>query len=107
MLPLLALFQNEKDETVATYGAAGQTWTIQEIERQPFATSAPPRFPKAGRITDNAPCNSYNCTLNAPYPWFEFDDLTATRATCAGPESEGIYFAARWRKPNRNCRAMC
>ncbi|WP_170575475.1 META domain-containing protein [Ruegeria atlantica] len=93
-LPLLALFQCEKDETVAAYGAADQTWALQEIDGQPFEASAILRFPEEGRIEGNAPCNSYSGTLNAPYPWFEIQDLAATRATCSGLEAEGFYFAA-------------
>ena len=93
-LPLLALFQCDKDETVAAYGASNQTWTLQEIDGQPFEASALLGFPAEGKIAGNAPCNSYTGTLNAPYPWFEVTDLVATRAACAGLEAEGFYFAA-------------
>jgi len=90
-LPLLALFQCDSDETVAAYGA---TWILQEIDGQPFEASALLRFPEDGRIEGNAPCNSYNGTLSAPYPWFEIQDLAATRAACTGLQAEGMYFAA-------------
>ncbi|WP_424832654.1 META domain-containing protein [Ruegeria sp.] len=93
-LPLVALFQCAKDETVAAYGAADQTWVLQEIDGQPYGASALLRFPDEGKIAGNAPCNSYSGTLNAPYPWFEITDLAATRAACAGLEAEGVYFAA-------------
>ena len=93
-LPLLALFQCDKDETVAAYGAADQTWVLQEIDGQPYEASALLRFPEEGKIAGNAPCNSYNGTLSAPYPWFEIQNLTATRAACAGLGAEGFYFAA-------------
>jgi heat shock protein HslJ len=93
-LPLLALFQCDKDETVAAYGAGDRTWALQEIDGQPYEASALLRFPEAGKIEGNAPCNSYSGTLNAPYPWFEVTDLVATRAACAGLEAEGFYFAA-------------
>ncbi|NOC47167.1 MULTISPECIES: META domain-containing protein [unclassified Ruegeria] len=93
-LPLLALFQCDKDETVAAYGAADQIWVLQEIDGQPYEASALLRFPEEGRIAGNAPCNSYDGTLNAPYPWFEVQNLNATRAACAGLEAEGVYFAA-------------
>ncbi|UUV06674.1 META domain-containing protein [Ruegeria sp. YS9] len=93
-LPLMALFQCDKDETVAAYGAADQTWVLQEIDGQPYEASALLRFREEGRIAGNAPCNSYDGTLNAPYPWFEVQNLNATRAACAGLEAEGVYFAA-------------
>jgi heat shock protein HslJ len=94
ILPLMALFQCDKDESVAAYGAADQSWALQEINGQPFEASAILRFPEEGRIAGNAPCNTYNGTLSAPYPWFEIQNLTATRAACAGLEAEGVYFAA-------------
>lgn len=94
ILPLMALFQCDRDETVAAYGAADQTWVLQEIDGHPFKASALLRFPEEGRIAGNAPCNSYNGTLSAPYPWFEVRDLNATRAACAGLEAEGFFFAA-------------
>jgi len=94
MLPILALFQCDKDESVAAYGAADQTWVLQEIDGQPYAPNVLLQFPEAGKIAGNAPCNSYTGTLSAPYPWFEVTDLSATRAACEDLEAEGIYFAA-------------
>ncbi|EEE38172.1 hypothetical protein RKLH11_2013 [Rhodobacteraceae bacterium KLH11] len=94
ILPFAALFQCDKDETVAAYGAADQAWALQEIDGQPFEASALLRFPEEGRIEGNAPCNTYSGILNAPYPWFGITDLAATRAACAGLEAEGVYFAA-------------
>lgn len=94
LLPLMGLFQCDRDESVAAYGAADRTWLLQEIDGIPFEASALLQFPKEGEIAGNAPCNSYNGTLNAPYPWFEIKDLAATRAACAGLEAEGMYFAA-------------
>lgn len=93
-LPLVALFQCDKDESVAAYGAADRVWVLHEIDGQAFEASARLQFPEDGKIAGNAPCNSYNGTLNAPYPWFEIQDLSATRAACAGLEAEGFYFAA-------------
>lgn len=94
ILPLIALFQCDRDESVAGYGAADTSWRLQEIDGQAFGASAILQFPETGRIAGHAPCNSYQGVLNAPYPWFEITDLTATRAACAGLEAEGTYFAA-------------
>lgn len=93
-LSLLALFQCDKDETVATYGAADRTWELQQIDGQAYEARALLRFPESGRIEGNAPCNSYSGKMDAPYPWFEVTDIAATRAACAGLEAEGMYFAA-------------
>lgn len=94
ILPVLALLQCDRDESVAAYGASDRTWALQEIDGQPYTASALLTFPAEGEIAGHAPCNSYNGTLNAPYPWFEITDLTATRAACAGLEAEGYFFAA-------------
>lgn len=94
LLPLMALFQCDRDETVAAYGASDRSWVLQEIDGQPFEASALLQFPEEGKVAGNAPCNSYNGTLNAPYPWFEIKDLAATRAACTALEAEGMYFAA-------------
>ncbi|WP_171102800.1 META domain-containing protein [Ruegeria sp. HKCCD7255] len=93
-LPFVALLQCDKDETVTAYGAADRSWSLQEIDGQPYAASAILSFPAEGKIAGNAPCNSYSGTLDAPYPWFEIKDLSATRAACAGLEAEGTFFAA-------------
>jgi heat shock protein HslJ len=94
VLSMMALFQCDRDETVAAYGASDRSWVLQEIDGQPFEASALLQFPEEGKIAGNAPCNSYNGKLNAPYPWFEIKDLAATRAACATLEAEGMYFAA-------------
>ncbi|WP_170476896.1 META domain-containing protein [Ruegeria arenilitoris] len=94
ILPLFSLFQCDKDETVAAYGAADRVWALQEVDGQVFDASALVRFPQEGRIAGNGPCNSYEGKLSAPYPWFEIEDLIATRASCAGIEAEGFFFAA-------------
>ncbi len=94
ILPLMGLFQCQQDETVAAYGADGQTWKLQEIDGQPYTANALLQFPEEGRIAGQASCNSYQGSLNAPYPWFEVQDLSATRAACPELEQEGMYFAA-------------
>jgi heat shock protein HslJ len=94
LLPFLGFAQCDRDESVAAYGAADQTWALQEIDGLPYDATALIRFPEEGRIEGNAPCNTYSATLNAPYPWFELQNLSATRTACAGLEAEGFYFAA-------------
>lgn len=94
ILPLMALFQCERDETVAAYGAGDQVWKLHDIDGQTFTADALLQFPEEGRIAGQAPCNSFQGSLNAPYPWFEVQDLSATRAACPELEQEGIFFAA-------------
>ena len=94
LLPLLAPFQCDKDETVAAYGASGKTWRLQEIDQQPFPAAATLSFSEEGRIAGEGPCNSYSGVQAAPYPWFEVKNLNATRMACPELEAEGSYFAA-------------
>ncbi|TMV03702.1 META domain-containing protein [Ruegeria sediminis] len=94
LLPLMALFQCDRDETVAAYGAGGVTWALHQIDGQPFPATATLSFPEQGRIAGRAPCNGFSGTQSAPYPWFEVKDLAATRAACPELEAEGTFFAA-------------
>ena len=94
LVPLLALFQCDKDETVAAYGAGGNIWHLQEIDQQPFPASATLSFSEEDRIGGQAPCNIYSGLQDAPYPWFEVKNLSATRMACPDLEAEGSYFAA-------------
>lgn len=94
VLPLLALFQCDRDETVAAYGASDRVWSLQEIDDQTFGAPVTLRIAPEGQIAGEAPCNSYTAKLNAPYPWFEVTDLAATRKACPQLEAEGTYFAA-------------
>ncbi len=83
-----------KDETLASYGAAGATWQLQSLNDQPLGAPVTLQIAEDGKISGVAPCNSYTATVSVPYPWFEIKDLTATRASCALLEAEGTYFAA-------------
>ena len=93
-VPLMALLQCDKDETVAAYGAGGQIWKLQEIDGQNLGAAATIRFSDNGQISGQAPCNTYTGVLNAPYPWFEVRNLAATRRACPDLQAEGTFFAA-------------
>ncbi len=84
----------DRDESVAAYGAAEQIWVLVEIDGQPLSGTTTLLFPETGRIEGQAPCNSYGGVLNAPYPWFEVTELSATERACPDLEAEGTYFAA-------------
>ncbi len=57
-LPLLALFQCDKDETVAAYGAAERVWALQEIDGRPYEASALLQFPKKARLPETPPATA-------------------------------------------------
>ncbi|WP_164661785.1 META domain-containing protein [Tropicibacter sp. Alg240-R139] len=94
ILPFLALFQCNSDETVAAYGAAGLSWQLHNIDGQRFPTPITLMFPETGKITGQAPCNAYRAALNAPYPWFELKAFGADTSECPHLVEEGTYFAA-------------
>ena len=52
------------------------------------------RFPEAGTIAGEAPCNSYSARMVAPYPWFETGVVTTTERTCADQDQERAFFEA-------------
>lgn len=92
--PLIALGYCQPDESVAAYGASEATWILESIAGAPVTAPSTLTFPETGRIAGKAPCNSYSGALEAPYPWFEVNDLSATRMACPELEAEGTYFAA-------------
>lgn len=92
-LALLSL-ANCRDESVAGYGAQDITWTLVEIDGTPFPARATIRFEDKGKITGDAPCNSYFGSQTAPYPWFSADNIGATRRACPELDSETRFLNA-------------
>lgn len=94
LIPLSVLSGCFQDETVSAYGAANKTWALVELDGQPFGPRATLTFPERGKIAGKAPCNSYSGTLDAPYPWFDAQQLVVTRMACPDLEAEAVFFAA-------------
>lgn len=91
---LLALAGCLRDETVAGYGGADHVWHLIELDGAPFTARATLGFPAKGRIAGQAPCNSYETDMTAPYPWFETGSITATEIACPDLMAEERYLAA-------------
>lgn len=83
-----------KDETVTGYGAAGKTWRLESIGAEPFDAEAVLSFPEPGRMTGEAPCNSFSAAQTAPYPWIAFGPIAVTRRACPDLEAEQAFLAA-------------
>ena len=83
-----------RDETVAGYGALGATWQLTELDGAPFAAKATLQFDQEGNLTGDAPCNRYFGKQLAPYPWFQAQDIGATRRACPALEQETKYLGA-------------
>ncbi|PCJ10139.1 MAG: META domain-containing protein [Rhodobacteraceae bacterium] len=93
-LSLLLMTACRGDETIAAYGADDMEWQLTELDGQPFAATATLRFPEPGRLTGAAPCNSYSAVLDAPYPWFDAQNLSVTRMVCEDQKAENQYLQA-------------
>lgn len=88
------LSQCNKDETIAAYGAADQVWTLVELDGSAFTARATLTFPEPGKIAGQAPCNSYHGKMDAPYPWFDAEQMITTRMACPDLQAETAFMAA-------------
>ena len=95
LLPLFLIFLGacQSDETLTGYGALNKDWHLVEARGLSQAPKARIHFPQPGKITGQAPCNSYFTTQNAPYPWFETGLLGVSKIACPALKAEQQYFA--------------
>lgn len=82
------------DETLYSYGAAGKTWRLVELRDARFTSKATLTFPEAGHISGEAPCNPFNATQEAPYPWFAAGPIVTTRMACPDLAAERAFLDA-------------
>ena len=82
------------DETLSAYGASDKIWKLTELDGAPFTARATISFPEPGQITGQAPCNRFNSTQTAPYPWFEMGEAMVTRMACPEGEAEARFLTA-------------
>ncbi|WP_299829139.1 META domain-containing protein [uncultured Roseobacter sp.] len=94
LVALLALSACRGDETVTAYGAADKIWRLIEIDGASAPFEATLRFPGAGQIAGDAPCNSYSGAMTVPYPWFDAQEIVATQLACPDIDAETTYLAA-------------
>lgn len=93
-ITLLLLAGCRGDETIAAYGAADIKWQLTEIDGQPYAATATLHFPEPGRIAGITPCNNYSAVSDAPYPWFDTQQLSVTRMACDDLAAESQFLQA-------------
>ncbi|MEL6551099.1 MAG: META domain-containing protein [Pseudomonadota bacterium] len=91
-LPILAACG--PDETISGFLDPSETWQLAELDGAPWAAEATLSFPEAGRVTGRGPCNAFNATQSAPYPWIEIGPLAATRRACPELAAETRFFEA-------------
>lgn len=94
MVAALSLPGACRDETVRAHGGDAGVWHLQSIDGAPFVARATLGFPARGRISGEAPCNSYSAQQTAPYPWFKAEKLSTTRLTCPDLAAETAFLRA-------------
>ena len=82
------------DETISGYTKASTVWTLVELDGNPFTAHATISFPSKGKVTGQAPCNSYSGIQSVPLPWFKVDQITATEMACPDLDVEQEFFEA-------------
>ena len=79
------------DETVTAHSEE-DLFALQAINDQPFDASATLNISEPGRISGQAPCNSYFAAQTAPYPWFDLGPIASTKRACAELKDESLYL---------------
>lgn len=88
----LALAGCLKDETISGRTAPSDVWVLNLIGQTPVTERITIRFPEQGRVTGDAPCNSYFAEQSAPMPWIDLGPIGATRSACPALNLETRYF---------------
>lgn len=91
---LLGLPFCQPDETISGFSSPDVDWKLESLNGKTFDATATLSFPEEGKVTGKAPCNSYFATQTAPYPWFQVENIGATRMTCADLELESEFLTA-------------
>ena len=82
------------DETISGYADPDREYRLIELDGTAFDARATIQFSEEGRVTGQAPCNTYFATQTVPYPWFNVDTIGATRMACPDLNTEARFFAA-------------
>lgn len=93
-LGALAFLPSCKDETLTGYVQGANAFALEEVNGQPFPARATIDLSQEGRISGQAPCNSYFAAQTAPYPWFEVTAIGASKRACPDLAAEGAFFKA-------------
>ena len=83
-----------QDETISGFADVGSIWQLSELDGEAWNARTTLEISEKGRITGQAPCNSYFSVQTAPYPWFELGPIGASKMACRELDAESKYFAA-------------
>ena len=82
------------DQSVAAFGAADTVWELQALDGDQFPAGTTLSFPETGKLSGDAPCNSYFGDQIAPYPWFKAERLASTKRACPELQQEQKFLQA-------------
>ncbi|WP_377510963.1 META domain-containing protein [Octadecabacter sp. R77987] len=82
------------DETISGYADPDREYRLIELDGTAFDARATIQFSEEGRVTGQAPCNRYFAAQTVPYPWFNVENIGATRMACPDLDTEARFFAA-------------
>ncbi len=93
LITALTLSACLQDETVAAFDD-DQIWTLQEPDNSLFEATASLSFKDDGKVTGQAPCNTFFTEQTKPYPWIGFGPIGTTRMICTDIEAEKRFLSA-------------
>lgn len=82
------------DETISAFVDPSATYTLRELDGEPWTSSGNITFPEAGTAAGQAPCNRFTAQQSAPYPWLELGPIATTRMLCPDMEQEQRFLEA-------------
>jgi len=88
----LALSACKYDESISGYTDANATWTLIDLDGKPFNARATIAFPSKGKVTGQAPCNTFVSTQTVPLPWFKLGPIMSTKMACPDLVAEQQFF---------------
>lgn len=82
----------QPDETISGYADPAAVYTLKTVNDAPFDATATITFPEEGVVRGMGPCNSFQASQTAPYPWFELGPIAATKRACPNLPAETSFF---------------
>lgn len=72
----------------------GTSWKLVELDGKPYDARAVATLTDDGRITGQAPCNSFNASYTGHWPDLRFQPAATTRMACPDLAAESAFFGA-------------
>ena len=79
-------------DTVGEAAPDGVDFALTEFNGKAVDYAATIRFLNSGEVRGQGPCNRYSARQTAPLPWFEVEDIAATRRACEDLDDETAFF---------------